>query len=419
MAFNIGNENSIAIKKSCKTLKSTQIQINLIYLIIISLAVAPAFALGDGNRNLSLIGVMGLTPIVIFAFSDFYKLDIWLILLMVSLALAPLLNHPETMRWSTVLYSWMFCLSFMAYNRLLYTNVFSVIHFYKLLKFLILAYFITLLIQQFCVLTGMPVFNLSNYNIKEPWKLNSLSAEPSHSGRILALLFYCFISIKEILLNRSYNLKKDAEKDKWVWLGFLWTMITMGSATAFVFILIVFLKFIQRKNIIPLVAVSLLAIVILGNSEIDTIDRLTNTIQATLTLDPDKVIAADHSASFRIVPTMVLITMVEIFSFNGLLGHGVDTVSLFLYQYIPGGGKNVSGGGFLHIWYEYGFLSFVFLLVFSLKSTIYKDQLINLVFWFMLIFVNGINSQIVWLCIILLFTNNYFSKNINLKNANT
>lgn len=379
-------------------------------MIIISLAVAPSFALGDDNRNLFLIGVMALSPLILFFLKGFHKLDIWLILLMASLALAPLLHHPETMRWSTVLYSWMFCLTFMAYNRLLQQNVFSAHQFYKLLKILIVAYFLTLLIQQFCVLTGLPIFNLSNYNLAEPWKLNSLSAEPSHSGRIVGLLFFCFISMKEILLARSYNFKKDVREDKWIWLAFLWTMITMGSATALLFIFIVLLKFIQRKNIIPLIAFGVIFLIVLANIDVPAVDRAIKTFEATVTFDMNKVIEADHSASFRIVPTMVLVTMVELFSLNGLLGHGIDSVSSFLYQYIPGGGDNVSGGGFLQIWYEYGFFAFLFLLIFSLKATIYKGQLINLVFWFMLIFVNGINSQIVWLCIILLFTNNYFSK---------
>lgn len=410
MAFVIGNENSISIKKTSRSLKTIKINRFFLYLIITSLAVAPAFVLGDDNRNLLLIGVMVLSPFVIFAFKGFYNQDVWLILLMICLALAPLLYHPETMRWGTVLYSWMFCLTFMAYNRLLHNNVFSAYQFYKLLKFLIIAYFVTLLIQQFCVLTGLPIFNVSNYSLQEPWKLNSLSAEPSHSGRIVGLLFFCFISTKEILLKRSYSLKKDARADKWIWIAFLWTMLTMGSATAFLFIFIVSLKFIQRKNIITLIALVLIFFIILANNEVPSIDRAIKIIEATFSLDINKVIAVDHSASFRIVPIMVLITMIEIFSLDGLLGHGIDSVSLFLYQYIPGGADKVSGGGFLFVWYEYGFLSFIFLLIFSLKATIYKGQLINLVFWFFLVFIYGINNQIIWLCIILLFTNNYFSK---------
>lgn len=381
-----------------------------IYLIIISLAVSPAFALGKGNRNLLLIGVMSLTPIIIIVFKKIYKLDIWLFLIMGSLALAPILNHPETMRWSTVLYSWMFCLTFIAYNRLLFKNVFSIINFHNLLKYLILAYFITLLIQQFCVLTGLPIFNISNYSLPEPWKLNSLASEPSHSGRIVGLLFYCFITSKEIILQRVYSLKKDAKTDGWIWLAFLWTMVTMGSATAFLFLLIVSLKFIQKKNIVPIIVLLLIFTFIASRFEIKAIDRAIAVFEATLTLDPNNVISADHSASFRIVPTLVLITMVDVLSMDGLFGHGVDSVSNFLYLYIPGGGEEVSGGGFFLVWYEYGFIPFILLMIFSLKATLYKGQIVNIVFWFFLVFIYGINNQIIWLCMVLLYTNNIFLK---------
>ena len=79
-----------------------------------------------------------------------------------------------TMRWSTVLYSCMFCVYFMAFARVLYSNGYDFSDFSKLLKGLIYAYCIVLIIQQFCVLTNLPIFNLSNYDIREPWKLNSL-----------------------------------------------------------------------------------------------------------------------------------------------------------------------------------------------------------------------------------------------------
>ena len=382
-----------------------------LYAILIALAVAPAFALGEGNRNVLLIGLMGVSPLLILGFKRFHKTDVWLGVLMLSLIAAPLLNQPQSMRWSTVLYSCMFCLTFMAYTRLLYFSRFTIYKYHKLLTYLIYAYFTVLLILQLCVLTGLPIFNLSNYDSAEPWKLNSLSAEPSHSARIVALLMYCYITVKEILLNRSYNLRNDFKADKWVWLAFIWTMLTMGSGTAFLFIPIVLLKFIQRKNILPLVLLLGLMLVITNSLGITVIDRTFKVIAATLTLDPEAIIKADHSASFRIVPMLVLANMVEITSYNGLLGNGIDSVSYFLYKYIPGGGNDISGGGFFNIWYEYGFLSFMLFLIFSLKSIISKSNYTNVIFWFFLVFLYGINNQMVWLCMILLYTINYYAVN--------
>ena len=136
-----------------------------LYIIIIALAVSPAFALGDGNRNLFLIGIMYLSPIILVLYIGFYKGEVLLLAFIVSIIAFPLLLHPETMRWSTVLYSIMFALTFMAYRRLLYDSYFTINRYQTLIKFLIYAYFITLLIQQFSVLIGLPIFNLSNYLI--------------------------------------------------------------------------------------------------------------------------------------------------------------------------------------------------------------------------------------------------------------
>lgn len=380
-----------------------------LYLIIIALATAPAFALGPDNRNLFLIGLMGISPFLIVRFNRFHKSDVWLTLLLISLIAAPLLNHPETMRWSTVLYSGMFGLTFMAYTRLLHFSKFKLESYLKLVKYLIYAYFIVLFIQQFCVLAGLPIFNISNYNPDEPWKLNSLAPEPSHSARIVALLMYCYILIKELVVRRTYNFLKDFKVDKWVWIAFIWTMITMGSGTAFLFILIVLLKFIQRKNILPLFLILLVMAFIIDRLGITAMDRTFDTFMATLSLDPETIIAADQSASFRIVPIIVLASMLNISTLDGWLGHGVDYVSTILYQYVRGGGENVNGGGLLAMAIEFGMLSFLLFVIFSLGITFSKkDKVITIVFWFMLVFLNAYNTQIVWLTLILLFTNNHF-----------
>ena len=155
-------------------------------IILVSMAISHAFALGEGNRNLFLIGVMSISQIIILRFFEFDKLDFLLLLFFTTIAIFPSLSHPETMRWSTVFYSIMFGLTFIAYKQLLRQKHFSILNYFKILKLLIYAYFIVLLIQQFCVLTGLPIFNLSNYDVTQPWKLNSLAAEPSHSARIVA-----------------------------------------------------------------------------------------------------------------------------------------------------------------------------------------------------------------------------------------
>jgi hypothetical protein len=399
---------NITLKFGQLIIKGSTINRFLIYLFIISLAIAPAFALGEGNRNLLLIAVMSLSPIILIIYKQFYKLDNWLIILACSLVIGPYLLHPNSLRWYTILYSWMFFFTFMAYNRLLLSNFFNLNQFLKLLQFLIIAYFVTLLIQQFCVLISLPIFNLSNYNPNEPWKLNSLSAEPSHSGRILGLLFYSFIEIKELVNNKKYSLKNDFNQDKWFWLAFLWTMLSMGSSTAILFLILIYFKFFGFRNLFFNSLMTLCIFYFLNILGIKQIDRLFETMKAFFSFDISSIISVDHSASIRIVPLITIFTKLDILSINGMFGHGIDSVSSFLFRYLPGAGNNISGGGFFQIWYEYGFLTFFILLIFTLKATNCRNSIINFLFWFLLVFLYGINSQITWLCIILLYTINYF-----------
>jgi len=384
----------------------------LAVLIIVSFATALAFALGDGDRNLILIGVMMLSPLVLIRFCQFEWKDGWLIAFLLSIVLAPLLNQPESMRWSTVFYSMMFGLTFLAYKQLLINKILSIEYYKNILMYLIYAYGIVLLVQQFCILTGLPVFNesLSGFSLDNKWKLNSLAAEPSHSARIIALLMYSFITVKELGLKRKYNFKLDYKNDNWVWASFLWAMLTMGSGTAFLFIPIVLLKFIRFKSLIPIFILVSFMIFIVNILGINVFERTIRVFMAILTLDYYEILEADHSASIRILPMMILSEMVDVISLDGWFGHGVDFVSSFLSYYIPGIPDGFSGGGFLQIWMEYGFLSFILIFIFSFSTTFNKRDFSSVIFWFMLVFLYGVNSQIVWLCILLLFTNNYFTK---------
>ena len=50
----------------------------------------------------------------------------------------------------------------------------------EVVRALMLLFFGVFLIQQSCVLLGLPVFLAGNYNPDTPWKLSSIAAEPSH-----------------------------------------------------------------------------------------------------------------------------------------------------------------------------------------------------------------------------------------------
>lgn len=388
----------------------------MISILIVSIAIAPAFALGEGNRNLMLIGIMFISPLIILMYPRISGSDIWLLLFMASIIIIPLLHQPASMRWSTVLYSCMFCLTFMAYRRLLERDSLTINGYFKIIKYLIYAFFIVLLIQQFCVLTGLPVFNLANYDEYNPWKLNSLSAEPSHTARVVALLMFCYITIKEIISEKAYSFNDNIREDKWIWLAFIWTMVTMGSATAFLFLPLVLLKFVRIRNIIPIIFIlfGIYYLIDLVGGYM-TLERTLKVFMATLSLDEYKIIEADHSAAMRIIPAIICAKMINLSNLDGWFGRGIDYTSLILYKYVPGIQPGTSGGAVFSFALDYGIIAATIFLLFSFITTFNRKDYLSIAFWILLVAINALNTQITWLAIILLFTNKYFQNTYSLR----
>jgi len=384
--------------------------LTFLIIIIVSLATSPAFAFDDEKKNIALIAIMAISPLIILIYKKIYSNDIPLLLFMSSIILFPAFLHPETMRWSTVMYTAMFGLTFLAYKLLLYHNNFRREIYLKVLKYLIFAYVLVLLIQQFCVLTGIPIFNVSNYRLNEPWKLNSLTSEPSTSARIVALLMFSYITIKELIILRKYDFRIDFKTDKWVWLSFIWTMVTMGSGTAFLFLAMVLLKFVRLKSLAPLLVIFLGITLFVNALEIVTFERTFRSFMAVLTLDSEKIYEADHSAAFRIIPLIILAQRIGFTSINDWFGYGVDFVGSFLSDEVRGLPEGWTSGGLLQLWVDYGFVVFILFITFNLINIVKKGDYLSMAFWFMIVFIQGINNQILWLGIVLLFTNKYFKK---------
>jgi len=356
--------------------------------------------LGEGNRNLLLIGAMELSPIFFLLKPVFIpKVDLPLISLCLFLILLPLSLHPETMRWSTVLYSCLFCSYFMVFVRVLKTSTYSDENFLTLLKGLLYAYCIVLIIQQFCVLVNLPIFNVSNYTPLNPWKLNSLMSEPSHSARIIPILMYFFLLTKERIIGKKYVFKEQFAKDKKVWFAFLWPVLTMGSATAFIFLLIILLKLFSNLTYTKglFMAAIVLAVVLAFGQENKNVKRSIDFTTAVVTLDEKNVIEADGSGAHRIVSTLRGAKFIGLTKVDDLFGYGVDAdmklVPNFQSVVLPG-----SAGAF-HLWVNFGLFVAILWWGFSFRL-IYqpKAKCVSIFIWFITIFImGGLNNQIIWM----------------------
>ena len=92
----------------------------------------------------------------------------------------------------------MFSISFIDYENALRASKMEVETFIKAIRFLLIAYFFVRVVQQVGVLTGLPILNESNYSAEFRWKLNSLSAEASHTGRHINLLTFAYLALGEV-----------------------------------------------------------------------------------------------------------------------------------------------------------------------------------------------------------------------------
>lgn len=357
---------------------------------------------------------------------NFVKQEMWIWNVAISFLFVTFVARPEFTRVSSAIYSCIFFIIAISFTRGLYNNKFTLESYMKVCRILVIAYFIVLVIQQMCVLAGLPIFNLMiDYSELEGsrWKLSSLSDEPSHAARIVALLTFSYIGAHRVLQGKSYSFIKEwksSKSEKLFWIAFFWTMITMQSSTALLFVVIIIYRFfVSGKVRITTLIVGLISVMVLvfAFSDNKLMKRNVDIFISTLTLDEVAIEAADNSGAHRIVPNIILAKRVEILSENGLFGFGMDTSKKVVYKNFPGwmNEDSAGGGGVFQIWYDFGFIVFFFYILGTLKFCTSPKDKMSYIFWFLLVFVNSLNTQITWLAIMLLATNKYIIDNYRRK----
>jgi len=388
-----------------------------INLLFIALTITVASFIGDGGKNLFLIGVMALSPLY-FVLHKIKrdKVALSFIAFVVYISISSFFNL-ERFRADSFFYTVFFVVSFLTLRDRIVRGDFEINDLVKKIRRLIYAYFFVLLVQQFCVLTHLPVVNqIAFYD--NPWKLPSLALEPSHLPRFLFFLMYAYVSLRYILLDRSYN-KNEIKKDRFVWLSYFWCMLTCGSTTALLFVGLIFLrgkKISVTKIVIAIVGILSLFVVALLIVDNSLINRTILFVQTLSTFSIDKIDAVDHSAAYRLSPFFAYLKSVDISNVHFWLGSGLDTGRTFCqrFMYVLSGDeaydKSVNIGGMMAFIMDYGFL-FVFFLGNAIYQTVKncKDKLI-LIVWLLSSLVESINMQMFWFSLVMLVCVSRFSE---------
>lgn len=309
--------------------------------------------------------------------------------------------HPETFRWGTYIYSILLVLTYVCFYNLLYIEkVFTIDHFIKICKWFMMAYFIVCIIQQTLTIAGIGYFPLLNMMkpLDRGLGCQSLAAEPSHFGRFMLVFYYAYVKCQEYKRDEGpFTLSElFSGEHKWVTIRFLWMMLTMGSGTAFVCIILFALYFVRKHNWYYIIPTLIGCYLLIQNSGIEALDRATNTIEATATLDKETVQETDGSASVRITPILNTITA-DYSKSETWLGYGIDS-----------GIKDKNNRTLFH---DYGFIFYIVTLLLCFTCA-YNFWSLGCVFMFAGVGGGaGNNIQYLWALMMVMTCVKYFYKN--------
>ncbi|MDR0932982.1 MAG: hypothetical protein LBM70_08210 [Victivallales bacterium] len=236
--------------------------------------------------------------------------------------------HPESMRYSTFLFSGGLVFSYICMYNLIYEErIFSIDYFLKIVRGMMMAFFIVCVIQQMFILVGIrffPPINLCTV-FNRGIGCNSLSLEPSHFARFMLVFYYAYVKCNEFKRGKGpFNIKELFGKEhRGVTLRFLWMMLTMGSGTAFVCLIAFSCYFIRKNNALFMIPALILMYIALNYIEFEPLNRATSVIRAVSTFDQKHVMATDHSAAFRISPLLTSLKA-DFTKSETWFGYGID-----------------------------------------------------------------------------------------------
>ena len=299
--------------------------IAILFLWVMSIQYIPLE--GDGVSYLKL-SLMCASPLIWFlSFKTFSKGFILGLLFIVSIIFSSLYNE-QAIRFSSLGYKIAFIVMFIMYYDLIYVrHVLRLDTFKKFIKNLIYAYAVCLIIQQLFIIIGVTEFTLINLTrfLNRDLGANSLALEPSHSARILTAAMLGFLRLEEVTnVENKLIFKSFYQNNKKLLLLFFWCMLTMGSGTAIIGLLILSTYFIKKQYLLGLIPVLIVLIVIIPQIDYEPVERVKNIIAALETLDTNYIKTTDYSAAARIVPFINTINYIDFTETSTWFGSGVD-----------------------------------------------------------------------------------------------
>lgn len=306
-------------------------------------------------------------------------------------------------RMSTFYYTALFLLMFNLYYNLVYfNNVFSIDDFLRIIKFVIMAYAICLVVQQAFFIVGlkyMPFVNLMGMGYYELFRLNTLAIEPSHAARILTVYFYAFLKLLEYKDGNAPSISLLWGEHRKVVIAFLYTMLAMGSGTAFVGLGILALYFLKRQYVAYVVIFGFSFYMLVPMIDYEPLNRAMAVFNATMTGDTDLVRNTDRSASDRINIILDTIKYLDVSDTDTWLGKGVDA-------------SFTSDKAVVSAITDYGLISYILKLVFFFSCCFTGFFSLEVLMFILLFSFNVGNIAYGWATLMVFSTIKYFKSNL-------
>lgn len=307
------------------------------------------------------------------------------------------------MRFSTLGFLGMYLILYINYYSFIVKGTFTLEYFTKVLKYLIIAYAVVLIGQQMCVLVGirnMPLLNLQNQFFLSITKLPSLTLEPSHSARILIFTMLGYLRCMEIMKGKRISLQEwFSPEQRIVTFSFLWSMLMMGSGTAFVGMGVLSLYFITRKTVIYIIPL-IIGMFMLGQSmELKQMDRAVALAEAASTGSAEEAMAADGSGATRIIPVMNVFTKTDVTQLETWIGKKSMEKDKYWWKRTD-----------TKIYDQYGLIAFIISLVFIYSCVIRHFFSIETLLYLILLGFTLGNIYYAWGCLMIMTGVTYFQK---------
>lgn len=394
-----------------KNLSTKEIKFYIVAIYIVLMSTQIVAVEGFTYSPIKVVAML-ISPIFIIAFGYHRQISFALfygVLAIFMMTLCAVLSSPSV-SFQRIGYRAMFFMMFTCVTYIIQDGSIELERILKLIKGIIRLYGVILIMQIFCFNIGLTEFSMINLygsvTMAGVFKPNGLSCEPSHSARILTVLYWGYLNLLGIQQGCKLRIKEVLKNDFITTFLFVFSMVSMGSATAMIGLLLIIVHFLAKRAgyllFVPVIILPLLLIDVDNSS----VERLQIVIQSLFSGDAaEELMEKEGSGAVRILPIINTINNLDLFNISSWIGQGStpDTTKDFVERMF-------SETRYIGDVTDFGLLTYLAMLLFVYKCCIHRlFSMQSLLFLCLSTFSVG-SVYYTWLMFIIFYLVNYFSK---------